>query len=163
MKYNLELLKADILEELNNIERLKNEFSASSEDKLERPPEQMPFYDRAAVGYFLHGFYNACENIFQSIARFFENDIGPQTWHRDLLKRMKLEIAGYRPAVIDQELYLLLDEFRGFRHVYRHSYTFQLSWEKEAIVARKFKRTCDAFRLQILNFLNKLEELEKQL
>ncbi len=36
-----------------------------------------------------------------AIARFFENDLGPQSWHRDLLKRMKLEIPGFRPKLID--------------------------------------------------------------
>lgn len=38
---------------------------------------------------------------------------------------MKLSIEGYRPAVIDEELYLLLEDFRGFRHVFRHSYSFE--------------------------------------
>lgn len=161
MKYNIELLKADILEELSNIRRLEKEFSLS-EDKLDKSSDEVPFYDRAAIGYFLHGFYNGCENIFQSVARFFENDVGPQTWHRDLLKRMKLHIPGYRPALIDQALFTILDEFRGFRHVYRHSYTFQLDWEKEVLVARKFKTACELFHEQVTDFLEKLDQLEQK-
>ena len=62
------------------------------------------------------GVYNGCENIFRSIARFFENDLGPTSWHKDLLKRMRMEIPGYRPKVIDDELYIILDDFRFLKH-----------------------------------------------
>ena len=116
MKYNLELLKADINEEL--------------------------------------------EKIFRSIARFFENDIGPQTWHSDLLKRMKLDVSGYRPAVIDDDLYRLLDDFRAFRHKFRHSYAFELDWEKERLVAGKFLRTAGLLRSEVQKFLINLEQIE---
>ena len=152
MKYNLELLRADIEDELRKIARLERAFG-EAELKLALPPEQVGGYDRAAIGYFLHNFYNGCENIFRSIARFFENDLGPQTWYTDLLKRMKLDIENYRPAVIDEELYLLLEDFRGFRHVFRHSYSFELDWERERLVARKFRRTAAMLRDQVEEFL----------
>ena len=38
---------------------------------LRLPAEQVPYYDRGAIGYILHSYYNGCENIFNSIARFF--------------------------------------------------------------------------------------------
>ena len=145
MAYNIQLLKADIADELAKIDLVAEEFRRV-EDKLDLPPEQVPNYDRGAVGYLLHNFYNGCENIFRSIARFFENDLGPSTWHKDLLKRMKMEISGYRPRVIDNELYRLLDDFRAFRHKFRHTYGFELDWEKEQIVARKLLRTKELFR-----------------
>ncbi len=133
------MLKADVADELRKIERLETAFG-EAEPKLALSPDEVGAYDRAAIGYLLHNFYNGCENIFKAIARFFENDLGPQTWHADLLKRMKLEIKEYRPAVIDEELYMLLEDFRGFRHVFRHSYSFELDWEKERLVARKLRR-----------------------
>jgi len=37
------------------------------------------YYDKGGIGYLLHNFYNGCENIFRSIACFFENDLGPQS------------------------------------------------------------------------------------
>jgi uncharacterized protein YutE (UPF0331/DUF86 family) len=159
MKYNLELLKADITEELEKLRRLEEEF-AGAQNLLQLPPEKVPFYHRGAVGYLLHSFYNGCENIFRSIARFFENDVYPQTWHRDLLKRMKLEIPGYRPRVIDEELFRLLDNFRGFRHKFRHSYSFDLDWERERQVALKLPKALKLFTEQIRNFLEILEELD---
>ena len=159
MKYNLELLKADIEDELQKI-RLLEKLFVEAEAKLGLPPEDVGFYDRAAIGFFLHNFYNGCENIFRSIARFFENDLGPQTWHSDLLKRMKLSIEGYRPAVIDDELYRLLEDFRGFRHVFRHSYSFELDWERERLVACKLDRATAMLHDQVEAFLSMLSAIE---
>ena len=158
MKYNVDLLTADILDELEKIERIEEEFSAA-EDKLSLPADKVGYYDRGAIGYILHNFFNGCENIFRSIARFFENDIGPQTWHRDLLRRMKVEIPGYRPRVIDDELYLLLDDFRAFRHKFRHTYSFELDWERERMVAGKFQIASTMFKNQIRLFLKALEQI----
>jgi hypothetical protein len=157
MKYDFELLKADILKELENIKNLESEFS-KIEKMLRLPAEKVAHYDRGAVGYMLHSFYNGCENIFNSIARFFENDLGPQSWHKDLLKRMNLDIPGIRPKLIDDELYRLFDDFRAFRHKFRHLYSFQLDWERECIVARKFPVTVKKFKVQIADFLKKMEQ-----
>lgn len=159
MKYNLELLKADVEDELRKLERLEEAFSAIA-PKLMLASNEVGDYDRGAIGYYLHNFYNGCESIFRSISRFFENDLGPQTWHADLLKRMKLEIADYRPAVIDEELYRLLEDFRGFRHVFRHSYSFELDWDRECPVARKLPRAGALLRQQVEAFLGRLSEVE---
>jgi hypothetical protein len=127
---------------------------------LQLPAEQVFYFDRGAIGYILHSFYNGCENIFKSIARFFENDLGPQFWHKDLLKRMSLEIPGIRPRLVNDELYRLFDNFRGFRHKFRHLYSFVLDWERESMVARKFPTTIEKFRTQVNIFLEKLEEID---
>jgi len=156
MKYNIDLLKADIADELNKLARLEAEFD-KIKDKLGLSEQQITYYDRGAIGYLLHNFYNGCENIFQSIARFFENDFGPQTWHKDLLKRMRIEVKGFRPAIIDEKLFVLLDDFRGFRHKFRHSYAFDLDWEREKQLAKKLKKTSTMFQEQISDFMNKLD------
>ncbi len=156
---NIELLKADVRDELRKIAQLREDF-AQVEPLLTRDPINVPFYDRAAVGYYLHSFYNGCETIFRTVARFFENDLSANSWHADLLKRMRLEVNGYRPAVIDNELYTLLNDFRGFRHVFRHSYTFELDWERERLVASRLTRTAALLEAQVEAFLTKLDALE---
>ncbi len=160
MKYNVELLKADILDELSKIERLLNDFRLV-EGKLTLSEKEVPCYDRAAIGYYLHSFYNGCENIFRSIARFFENDLGPQSWHADLLKRMKLTIPGYRPAVIDNNLHRILDDFRAFRHKFRHSYSFELDWKKERMVAEQFPDAASMLKDRVMLFLANLEKMDE--
>ena len=124
MRYNFELLKSDILDEIAKIDKIASAFN-EIESKLKLDDDLVTPYDRGAIGYLLHNFYSGCENIFRSIGRFFENDLEPQSWHRDLLKRMKISIEGYRPRVIDDALFILLDDFRAFRHKFRHSYSFE--------------------------------------
>lgn len=158
MSHKIELLRADLEDELEKLAKLEEEFAVAAE-KLSLQQEQVPNYDRGAIGYLLHSFYNMCENMFLLIARFFENDLGPKDWHRDLLKRMKLEIPGYRPHVIDEELYRGLDDFRSFRHKFRHSYSFELDWEKERAVAVKLPETAAMLRNQITQFLKRMASL----
>jgi len=76
MKYNVALLEADIRDELENLKLLSLEYG-SIEKLMNLSAEEVTFSDKAAAGYFLHNFYNGCENIFGMIARFFENDLGP--------------------------------------------------------------------------------------
>ena len=159
MKYSLALLKADVQHEIHNIERIVAELQNVTL-RLNLDDDNLPSYDRGAIGYILHNFYNGCENIFRCIARFFENDIEDTTWHRDLLRRMTIEVRGYRPAVIDDELYCLLDDFRAFRHKFRHSYAFELDWEKERMVAGKLVNTSRLFTEQIQQFLTELDALD---
>ncbi len=161
MKYSIELLKSDIRDELEKQNKLEKEFQRVQE-KLSLDEHQVPAYDRGAIGYILHSFYNGCENIFRSIARFFENDFEPQTWHRNLLKRMKYGVEGYRPRVIEDNLFQLLDDFRGFRHKFRHSYFYELDWEKERLVATKLPAAFKLLHQQITEFLQTIDQIDSE-
>jgi len=159
MTHRIELLKADLMDQLKNLTRLEDDFKRVAAT-LSLPADKVPAYDRGAIGYILHSFYNLCENMFQLIARFFENDLGPKDWHKDLLKRMKLEIHGFRPRVLDDELYGHLDDFRAFRHRFRHSYSYELDWDKERLVAEKFPKTSKMVKKQIEHFISQLGSLD---
>jgi hypothetical protein len=78
----------------------------------------------------IHSFYNGVENIFQTIAKKVDRDL-PDTgqWHRDLLKQMS-KITDQREAVISNELMTQLAVYLGFRHFYRHSYSYMLKWDE---------------------------------
>ncbi len=83
--------------------------------------------------YLLHNLYSALEDLLQEIARTFENRFeDPSQYHRELLKRMTVEVIGIRPEVLGRESFELLDELRAFRHVFRHSYSYALSAERVA-------------------------------
>lgn len=61
MRHNLEFLKADLSDELGKLALLAEQF-ALAKDRLS--VDELPSYDRGAVGYLLHNFYNGCESIF---------------------------------------------------------------------------------------------------
>ena len=70
-----------------------------------------------------------------------------------------MEIEDIRPAVISDELYRILDDFRAFRHVFRHVYAYELEWEKEKIVADKFESAVTLFIKELTQFNDWLKEL----
>lgn len=158
MKRDIALLKADILDEVARLRRVVEEFRPFA-PKLDCADHEVNNYDKMVVGYLLHSFYNGCENIFRSVANFFENDLESGGWHKDLLRRMKLEIPGYRPRLLSDKLHFSLDDFRSFRHLFRHSYSFELDWEREKVVARKLEPALMMLENDVTAFLAKLDSL----
>lgn len=79
-----------------------------------------------AVAYLLHNLYTALEGYFFRIAKHFENSLDDSSWHKELLDRMKIEVAGIRPAVITADMMEPLDELRRFRHLFRNLYKSRL-------------------------------------
>jgi hypothetical protein len=76
----------------------------------------------------LHGFYSGIEKIFETIARNIDGTVPTgDSWHLELLKQMALEIHQLRPCVIRKETLALLNEYRGFRHIVRNVYTYNIS------------------------------------
>lgn len=73
----------------------------------------------------LHSFYSSLERLFEIIATAIDGTL-PEgaNWHRVLLEQMAFEVPNVRPAVISKRTCEALDEYRGFRHVVRHVYTF---------------------------------------
>jgi len=82
-----------------------------------------------ALAAMVHSFYNGVENIFKRIAA--EIDGGPPSggfWHKTLLDSMAAA-TSQRGAVISADLHARLKEYLAFRHLFRHSYAFDLDWD----------------------------------
>ena len=90
-----------------------------------------------SMGYQLHNLYGAFEQLFEEVARFFENRIEGIQYHAELVRRMQLEIEGVRPVLLSAETASDLDELRRFRHLFRHAYTADLEPDKVANLAAK--------------------------
>ncbi len=91
--------------------------------------------DLMVLGGCLHGLYNAFEAYFLRVAKFFENNVDQETWHRDLLDRMTLELPDIRPALLtDPDVAERIDELRKFRHLFRNLYRTRLKAPKLRIV-----------------------------
>ncbi len=68
------------------------------------------------LGYLLHNLYCAIEDLFQEISKTFENRIEDLSkYHKELLKRMRLDLPRIRPRLLSRESYSLLNELRGSR------------------------------------------------
>ena len=100
--------------------------------------------DVIALAYTIHNLYNAMENYFLRVAKFFENHLEAATWHRDLVNRMAVEIEDLRPSLLSRESLRDFHELRGFRHVFRSLYDTPLDPEKVALVHRRVQPAFDA-------------------
>ncbi|HAP32173.1 MAG TPA: hypothetical protein DCQ14_03860 [Firmicutes bacterium] len=110
-----------------------------------------------SLAYKLHNLYSAYENMFKLVAGFFENQIEDfGSYHLSLLKRMLLAIEGIRPAMLTEDTYRILDELRGFRHVFRHAYSYQLDAERIVRLADKSVRLKQIFSGDFEDFTGKL-------
>ena len=91
-----------------------------------------------SAGYWMHNLYCAFEDLFKLVAGFWENNlITNGEFHIHLLKRMLVEIESVRPALLTNASYKLLNELRGFRHVFRHAYSYGLDHERVSALLRK--------------------------
>lgn len=84
----------------------------------------------SALSAYLHSFYNGIENILRQVAADVDG-VRPAAdrWHADLLALMAATTEDRAP-LISEPLLAKLTAYMGFRHVFRHSYTFDLSWRK---------------------------------
>jgi hypothetical protein len=111
------------------------------------------------LGYLLHNLYCAYEDLFQEVARTFENRLeDPARYHRELLKRMRLEVPGIRPRLLSTESFNILNELRGFRHIFRHAYSYELAAEKVAALKEKVAAGWESINSDLSFFVDFLKE-----
>ena len=114
-----------------------------------------------STGYWLHNLYCAFEDLFKVVAGFWENGVGTdESFHIHLLKRMQVRIEGIRPALISKESYAGLNEIRGFRHVFRHAYSYGLDDQRVLHLLRNVLSTKCIILGDIQQFKNKVKSIE---
>ena len=105
-----------------------------------------------ALASVLHSFYNGVENILLTIAKRIDNNLPEgKHWHRDLLIQMSIGTSN-RDRVISGEGKLLLAEYMAFRHLYRHSYSFFLSWDEMDKLVNDLQTVWGAVKSDLNNF-----------
>lgn len=119
--------------------------------------------DWAALGYTIHNLYGVMENYCLRIAKFFENGIGQDAWHKELLRRMTLSIGDLRPAFLDDEAFLLIDELRSFRHLFRNLYARPLDSQRVRLVQGNVQPAARAFIKAHEVYMGKLMEIAGEL
>ena len=148
-------LSSRIKTELSDIEAVVKRITGGWE-RLQATGDDY-YLDSVALN--LHTFYSALERIFTLIAMDIDGAI-PEglSWHQDLLIQMKVEIKKIRPAVLSQETYQMLDEYRAFRHVVRNVYTFNLSCDKIAPLVNNIGSLFTRLKREMEQFVRFLEE-----
>ncbi len=119
--------------------------------------------DYAALGYTMHNIYGVIENACLRISKFFENGLSADGWHKDLLNRMILEIPGTRPAFFSREEFLILNDLRAFRHVFRNLYGRPLDRERLSSLQKKARSAIPIFKESVRRYVEFLERLRDRI
>ena len=145
------VLDAELRARCGDIDRIANRI-----EERWRTFDRHVAADVDSLGYQLHNLYSAFEQLFEEVARFFENRIDEARYHADLIRRMQLEIRGIRPALLSEVTASELDELRRFRHLFRHAYAADLNSTEVAKLAAKVPRIRSAFEQDFERFLTRL-------
>jgi hypothetical protein len=125
--------------------------------KLELKPNDEELLD--SLAYKLHNLYCAYEDLLKIVAKFFDNQIEDTSqYHIEILKRMMIDIKGIRPNLISKEAYKYLDELRGFRHIFRHAYAYELDVERIKMLGGKSLKLKSIFQDCLNSFKKRLQE-----
>ncbi|MFN8496061.1 MAG: hypothetical protein U0350_51190 [Caldilineaceae bacterium] len=117
-------------------------------------------YHLDAVALNLHGFYAGLERIFEMVAETVDQaKPDGDHWHQELLRQMAAEISNVRPAVITLDVRNNLDEYRGFRHVVRNVYTFNLDPERIDRLVKNLSPLAAKATTQLSAFADLLEQI----
>lgn len=131
-------------------ERSIAEFRVGNDDR---------YVDAAALN--LHALYAGLERLFELIARTIDESMqASATWHTELLSQMASSLTDVRPAVISDDLRNRLDRLRGFRHVVRNAYTFNLDPAQIAILVAALPTTLDMIEDELPRFVDFLESAD---
>ncbi len=79
----------------------------------------------------------------------------------NLLNRMSIEIAGIRKNVFSEDTVNELTDYLSFRHMFIHSYGFELKWSKMHLLVESIRKVFLKVKQDIENFLSYLDQSGK--
>lgn len=121
-------LRAEIDIGIESIETALEKLAALYVDVRNRRPTVR---EKTAAATFLAQFYGGIENILKRISLFHNMPLPTgKTWQMDLFKRFCIPSYRSLPELFDEFLASGLSPYRRFRHVFHHSYSFELEWER---------------------------------
>lgn len=140
--------------EISQIDELFKSYSSILRKIRKVEPDLIEVTAFASV---LHTFYNGLENIFLCIVKRIDRDVPTgDRWHRDLLYQMGKATPERNKVLLSKTIDQLAD-YMGFRHFYRHSYSFSLEWEELEKLIVPVEDIWQQIKDELEIFLNSLE------
>ena len=88
----------------------------------------------------LENYYTCLETILLRISQHFENRLGSDRWHTDLLQKMTLEIKGVRVAAVSEAAFPPLLQLLQFRHFKRNYFELEHDWDRLDFLVGKLRQ-----------------------
>lgn len=148
------VLAGRLQEELLEIEKIA-ERTRQGWQRAKKTGDEF-YLDSVALN--LHGIYTGLERMFELIANSIDqNKPEGKRWHQELLRQMAVEIPMVRPPVISLQTRDALDEYRGFRHVVRNVYTFNLNLANMERLVNKLPQIFTQLKSEVNKFIQFIE------
>jgi hypothetical protein len=152
-------LIVDIKDDLISIRKIAGDINQITL-VLKNEKVQVRGADLMACAGYLHHYYTGVESIFERISRSFDGGLVlGGDYYRELLRSMTLEIPDIRPSIISKELAEELDEYRRFRHMFRHAYGSELRWRKMEPLANGIDSLTANLQEKLSEFVQFVEKL----
>lgn len=150
----LKKLIADINSDINAVAKISGKIQGLDEE-INRNSGPVEDRDIMSMAAYLHHYYTGLEAVFERISVDFDGGISKRgDYHRELLRSMTLEIDGVRPRVISLELAEELNDYRKFRHMFRHAYAGELRWKKMSHLSENAVAIFNILELNIKGFIS---------
>jgi len=143
-------LKTKLLFEISQIDKLLNDSKPLLDLYKIKTPD---FIEMSAGAMTLHSFYNGIENILTLIFKFYDGQLpNSNKWHMEILERAFV-CDEKRKNIFSIDLQTRLEEYLKFRHFVRHSYGFQLEWERMEDLTNGINILWEAIKKDIYVFI----------
>jgi hypothetical protein len=126
-KRDFPALIADLDAEFRLIEKARERLGKAKQRADLEPKDALLWMGFA---FLLHNLYTGYEAYFLRIAKFFENGLPKDDWHKILIDRMCVDVEDLRPRFLLEEDRSAFQELRSFRHLVRHLYDREILPER---------------------------------
>lgn len=117
-------------------------------------------YHLDATALNLHGYYAGIERLLEMIADTIDQaKPAGANWHQELLRQMASDIPTIRPAILSEASRNGLDEYRGFRHIVRNVYSYNLDPTRIDRLVKNLTPLAAGVSKELLTFSVLLEQL----
>jgi hypothetical protein len=161
--YYTQLVKLKRLgNDMNRETVMKIEFEILQIDKL--LDETMPLLklvqnkipdmvETAALGLFLHSFYNGIENIMKFVIKENYGKLpSSNKWHKELLDLCFIEKKEQK-GLFSEELKIVLDDYLSFRHFIRNTYSYKIRWERMEHLILDINKNWTGIKAEVSNYV----------
>ena len=150
-------LKAELQGDIKQLERVLI-HNHKAWERIEAGADD--YVDWGALALTLHTAYGVMESYFLRVSKYFENNLPSDRWHKALLEKMTLEIAGLRPALIESEsMKAHTVELLKFRHRIRNLYGEEIDPEKTKAIQETAMELFPSFVKAHTAFITKLDAI----
>jgi len=136
--------------EISQIDKLLDE----TEPLLKLAQNKIPdTVETAALGLFLHSFYNGIENIIKFIMKEKYGRLpSSNKWHKELLDLCFIKDKNQK-ELFNEEMKIVLDDYLSFRHFIRNTYSYKIKWERMECLVLDINKNWNDVKAEIAKYI----------